>query len=373
MTDFLCNVLIMGKTGTGKSSLLNYICGQDLAKVAAGKPVTGEGLFPYEVTINDQQIRIFDSWGIEAGKVDRWMTLLEKSLQEHGVHKSMEEWFHSVIYCIQAGGARIEEIDSKIIRQFLNEGYNVTIILTKADQADPEQEKLLKEAIFNEVKSAKAGREDSIKIVSCCSQELNLRSGHVDPFGKEELQKAILDGWKETIIDRMPKHVIGRICQEIDLWAEGEKETVNNQAKITGIGAWNKDIYKAIVESAKKKVNQIQDKILPETLKESIESCHKANASLSNIFNIQLNNQSLSQELLEETSSKVKEIITGLLSGIFLIPIIAQLIAGSSKKLKEEQKQKIGEFVDNLSSELKEQIQLLEEDVTSIIEESLSS
>ena len=41
--NFRCNVLIMGKTGTGKSTLLNYICDANLAETGSGKPVTGEG------------------------------------------------------------------------------------------------------------------------------------------------------------------------------------------------------------------------------------------------------------------------------------------------------------------------------------------
>ena len=81
--DFKCNVLIMGKTGTGKSTLLNYICDANFAQTGTGKPVTGEGIYEYTVGINGQEVRVFDSWGIEAGKVDRWKKLVAQSLQDH--------------------------------------------------------------------------------------------------------------------------------------------------------------------------------------------------------------------------------------------------------------------------------------------------
>lgn len=214
MEDFRCNVLIMGKTGTGKSSLLNYICGQNLAKAGAGKPVTEEGLFEYVVEINSQEVKIFDSWGIEAGKVDRWRVLIDKSLKDHGVQKKMEDWFHSVIYCIQAGGGRVEDVDSDIIRRFLSEGYHLTIVLTKADQVDEDDEEKMKTVILQEIKGAvSAEKQGLLKVVSTCSEEKKTRSGITHPFGKEEVQKAILDGWRDTIIDRMPKHVIGRLCE----------------------------------------------------------------------------------------------------------------------------------------------------------------
>ena len=56
MEDFKCNILILGKTGVGKSSLLNYICGKQLAEAGAGKPKTGKGIYEYSATINGQQV-----------------------------------------------------------------------------------------------------------------------------------------------------------------------------------------------------------------------------------------------------------------------------------------------------------------------------
>ncbi|MBQ5546673.1 MAG: 50S ribosome-binding GTPase, partial [Acetobacter sp.] len=36
------NIFILGKTGVGKSSLINTVFGQEVAKVGEGKPVTQE-------------------------------------------------------------------------------------------------------------------------------------------------------------------------------------------------------------------------------------------------------------------------------------------------------------------------------------------
>ena len=69
--DFICNVLIIGETGAGKSTLLNYLCDKKIADTGTGKPVTGEGIYEYNVNINNQEVRLFDSWGIEAGKTGR--------------------------------------------------------------------------------------------------------------------------------------------------------------------------------------------------------------------------------------------------------------------------------------------------------------
>ncbi len=47
------NILIAGKSGVGKSSLLNYIFGEEVAETGAGKPVTAEGLHEYSFELKD--------------------------------------------------------------------------------------------------------------------------------------------------------------------------------------------------------------------------------------------------------------------------------------------------------------------------------
>ena len=46
------NAVIVGQTGVGKSTLVNYLYGQDIAAVGVGKPVTTEGFYAYDFEIN---------------------------------------------------------------------------------------------------------------------------------------------------------------------------------------------------------------------------------------------------------------------------------------------------------------------------------
>lgn len=371
MEDFRCNLLIMGKTGTGKSTLLNYICGDQLAKTGTGKPVTGEGLYNYLAVINGQEVMIFDSWGIEAGKVDRWKTLIDNALQKHGVQKSMEEWFHSVIYCIQAGGGRVEDIDSEIIKKFLQEGYHLTIVLTKADQIDEDDEAKMKKTILKEIEGAvKAEKRGLLKVVSTCAEEKKTRSGVTKPFGKEDVQDAILSGWRETIIDRMPKHVIARMCEEVDNWGTEIKNELGD-VEISGIESENKAIFGVIGDGAKEFMQQLQTETLPVILKESIDSCHKANAALQKVFDMENIDLGELPTFNQKVLDKVWDFLKTVIKGYLIIPFIIEAFKRHSESMINEQRGKIEDFIDRVCDKMKEEFTKQEKEITKIISQSL--
>jgi predicted GTPase len=55
--------LLLGTSGSGKSSLINYLAGLDLASVGySGSSCTKDSMF-YEVTFLNKKLRIFDTQG----------------------------------------------------------------------------------------------------------------------------------------------------------------------------------------------------------------------------------------------------------------------------------------------------------------------
>lgn len=144
--ELILNLLILGKTGTGKSSIVNALVGEDVEETGAGKPKTKKGIFPHEEEIDGKKVVIHDSWGLEVGKDEEWEEIINNALKEKGIDKNIKDWFHSVTYCIQAGGDRIEDFDLKIIKKFLDDKYNVIVALTKSDQiGKAKREKFIKE------------------------------------------------------------------------------------------------------------------------------------------------------------------------------------------------------------------------------------
>ena len=364
-SDFKCNVLIMGKTGTGKSTLLNYLCETDLAKTGAGKPVTGEGIYEYDVVINGQEVRIFDSWGIEAGKVNRWKQLIDDSLRNHGVQRRMEDWFHSVIYCIQAGGGRVEDIDAEIIRKFLNEGYLLTVVLTKADQVDEDDEARMKQVILSEITTSlpSSSKKGTINVIATCAEKKKTRSGETQPFGKENVQLAILEGWKNTVLERIPKHVVSRLIGCVDDWEEDEKNRLRN-TEISGASEHNQEIYKEIKSDAETFRKEDIPALCKEIMADVVESCHKADTSIRNTFNIKL-------EGLKEVKKKEEDLKWW--QWVLAIPVLP--VAWANVKISEwvrsrsaehiaDERQQLEQYIEKISDHLRNQCSRLEPSIT---------
>ncbi|GAB7140782.1 GTP-binding protein [Deferribacterales bacterium RsTz2092] len=123
------NILIIGKTGAGKSSVINYVFGREVAPVGnVAEPMT-RGIIPYD----HESFTIYDSEGYELGddKQRHYERLILDSLAESE--------YHIVWYAIPAADKRITELDIKLIKRIKREGFPVCLLLTKVDEPDEKQ------------------------------------------------------------------------------------------------------------------------------------------------------------------------------------------------------------------------------------------
>lgn len=143
------NILTCGATGVGKSSIINKLFGEELAKVAAGEPVT-RGIQKYER--EDMSIVLYDSEGYEIGS-DKLQHFKENIINCIDLKKEEEidEHIHLVWYCISAANKRITELDIETIKDIQNKGVKVGVLLTQIDSVDEEELEQLIEIIKSDI------------------------------------------------------------------------------------------------------------------------------------------------------------------------------------------------------------------------------
>lgn len=221
------NVLIVGKSGVGKSSLLNYVFGENVMATGSGKPVTGKGIFTERLSISeDFIINLSDTWGLEANKSTEWEELIVEELKKHDCDR-IDQWFHTIFFCISAKASRVEEFEKKIIKMLVSTGNKVIIVLTHADvnNVDKAIEEINKElnkiGIVNE------------NIIRVCSVGKKLLSGKTTkPFGKQEVIQTIKGNLWETICRKMYRVINRMIDEHLDRWYLNSCTYVNKEIKL---------------------------------------------------------------------------------------------------------------------------------------------
>lgn len=216
------NVLVLGKSGAGKSSLLNYLWGNVIAKTGTGRPVTERssadeiGIYankPLRVS-DDLELVIFDSWGMEADKADEWNRIVRKEAEKREASSKIEDWFHAVIYCVSAKGARIENFEiKKVVQPLIDAGYAVIFALTKCGVASDHEKQRVRETI-----EAACPQHGGIIEIESVSVTLRGRSTPTDTQGKEALLKGVQENFVQNLDSKLRKKYLAKCGEELADW-----------------------------------------------------------------------------------------------------------------------------------------------------------
>lgn len=121
------NIVVMGKTGVGKSTLINNLFREKLAETGTGKPVTQH---LRRISKKGMPLTLYDTKGLELSSevqdeiTDEIFDFIEDQ-------KGTDESIHLVYYAIHAQSNRIEDMEIDLIKDLAKE-VPVIIVLTQA-------------------------------------------------------------------------------------------------------------------------------------------------------------------------------------------------------------------------------------------------
>jgi uncharacterized protein (DUF697 family)/GTP-binding protein EngB required for normal cell division len=122
------NLAIFGKTGVGKSTLVNAIFGEEIAATGIGEPVTKAAhLYLHK----SGTLGVLDTRGLEVGK-DNAALISELEDYLHGMRRRpLPEQVHVAWYCVRAGDRRFEPSEADFVRALHAMGLPVVMVLTQ--------------------------------------------------------------------------------------------------------------------------------------------------------------------------------------------------------------------------------------------------
>jgi GTP-binding protein HSR1-related len=174
------NIIVAGKTGVGKSSLINYIFGKEVAKVGDGQPVTQE---IQEYDFENDNITLFDTKGIEAKDYEKTLDNIKKYLELKQDSPDENDDIHIAWLCISERGDRVEEADRELLKILSEAGIPVIGVFTKRESKRESNfvNKVVEDNLLPEAKA--------IVRVRSITEEVEIEDNLVElkPKGAEEL------------------------------------------------------------------------------------------------------------------------------------------------------------------------------------------
>ena len=261
------NILLLGKTGVGKSTLINGVFDfneNEGAKTGNGKPITQN--FDEFTSNKRKYLRIIDSKGIEMGdhNINTVFNSAKELIEKKARAGDPDKLLHCIWYCFKSDILRFEDIEkdtvSLLMNQYGNNDLPVIIVITQ--NYDDNATKTMIDLIKNEFKFL--NREIVIVPVVAKEQLIEKKKNKfiIEKEGIEDLIKISFQKSQKAIYPAIMKSIQENLCQIFVFNTENKKNKLKNELNEIVQKTLNEITENETIESSISKLSSIVEKIL---------------------------------------------------------------------------------------------------------------
>jgi uncharacterized protein (DUF697 family)/GTPase SAR1 family protein len=203
------NIIVAGKTGVGKSTLINSVFKDNLAETGMGRPVTDH---MRKITKKGVPLAIYDTRGFELGKEVQAEVKKEvvDTIQKGLATKDINKAIHCIWYCINTASNRVEPEEIQWLKELSRENQitqvPIIIVLTQAfskKNADAMRRTLLEENL------------DVIQIIPVLAQDYEIDENYVaKSYGLDVLIQVMGEALPEELMDTLQHVQIASLAEK---------------------------------------------------------------------------------------------------------------------------------------------------------------
>jgi len=203
------NIIVAGKTGVGKSTLINSVFRDKLAETGMGKPVTDH---MRKISKKGIPLSIYDTRGFELGKEvqqqvkQEVVETISKGLATQDINKAI----HCIWYCINTASNRIEPEEIEWLKELSKENQitQVPIIVVLAQSFSKKNADAMRKMILDE-------NLDVVQVVPVLAEDYEIDDDYVaKSFGLDVLIHVMGEALPDELMDTLQNVQIASLAEK---------------------------------------------------------------------------------------------------------------------------------------------------------------